>query len=71
MKAAKLNASSKPSSQPKAVLRRTDPLEKLSEETGKSVETLRMFAKISDPTNAHLFKAEAAYKAFAGVRIKR
>ena len=47
-----------------------DPLRALAEETGKSVETLRIFAKISDPENAHLFKAEAAYKAFARVKPK-
>ncbi len=30
--------------------------------------TVRMLAKISDPANAHLFTAEAAYKAFAHLK---
>jgi hypothetical protein len=71
MKTIKLNAPGKSPSQSKVTLRRADPLEQLADETGKSVETLRMFAKISDPQNAHLFKAEAAYRAFSHVKTKR
>ena len=43
-------------------------LEALSRETGVSVEMLRTLAGISDPTNRHLFSAEAAYDAFVGSR---
>lgn len=71
MKTAKLNTSTKSSLQPKVVLRCADSMEELAAQTGKPVETLRMFAKISDPKNAHLFKADAAYRAFSHVKTKR
>jgi hypothetical protein len=44
-------------------------LEALSRETGVPVEVLRTFAGISDPANEHLFTAQSARKAFAGVKV--
>lgn len=41
----------------------------LSKATGVSVDVLRTFANISDPRNRHLFSAEAAQKAFSGVKL--
>lgn len=46
-------------------------LESLSRETGVPVDVLRTFAGISDPANEHLFTAESARKAFAGVKVRR
>lgn len=45
-------------------------LESLSRETGVPVDVLRTFAGISDPANEHLFTAESARKAFAGVKVR-
>lgn len=45
-------------------------LEALSRETGVPVDVLRTFAGISDPANEYLFTAEAARKAFAGVKVR-
>lgn len=42
-------------------------LERLSFETGVPEDMLRTLAGISDPKNEHMFTAEAARKAFAGV----
>jgi hypothetical protein len=44
-------------------------MEKLSRETGVPVEMLQTFAGISDPRNKHLFTAQAARKAFAGIKV--
>ncbi len=41
----------------------------LAKAKGLPVEVLRTFAKISDPSNRHLFTAEAAQKAFSGVKV--
>lgn len=38
---------------------------------GLTPEQIRTFAGISDPRNAHLFSAEAARAAFAGVPVRR
>jgi hypothetical protein len=45
-------------------------LETLSRETGVPVDVLRTLAGISDPANEHLFTAESARKAFAGVKVR-
>lgn len=45
-------------------------LEELSHETGVSVDMLRTLAGIFNPCNEHLFTAEAARKAFAGVKVR-
>jgi len=45
-------------------------LEELSRETGVPVDMLRTLAGISNPNNAHMFTAEAARKAFAGVKVR-
>lgn len=45
-------------------------LEALSRETGVPVDVLRTLAGISDPANEHLFTAESARKAFAGVKVR-
>lgn len=45
-------------------------LEALSRETGVPVDVLRTFAGISDPANEHMFTAESARKAFAGVKVR-
>ncbi len=45
-------------------------LEELSRRLDVPLETLRTFAYISDPANRHLFSAEAARKAFAGVPLR-
>ena len=42
----------------------------LSRETGVSVSVLRTFAAVSDPKNKNLFSANAARKAFAGVKVR-
>ena len=42
----------------------------LSRETGVSVSALRTFAAVSDPKNKNLFSANAARKAFAGVKVR-
>lgn len=42
----------------------------LSRETGVSVGVLRTFAAVSDPKNKNLFSANAARKAFAGVKVR-
>lgn len=42
----------------------------LSHETGVSVNVLRTFAAVSDPKNKSLFSANAARKAFAGVKVR-
>lgn len=42
----------------------------LSRETGVSVSVLRTFSAVSDPKNKHLFSANAARKAFAGVKVR-
>lgn len=45
-------------------------LEELSQETGVPVDMLRTLAGISNPSNEHMFTAEAARKAFAGVKVR-
>lgn len=45
-------------------------LERLSQETGISVEMLQTLEGIFDPKNAHRFTAESARKAFAHVQIR-
>lgn len=42
----------------------------LSRETGVSVSALRTFAAVSDPKNKNIFSANAARKAFAGVKVR-
>ena len=42
----------------------------LSHETGVSVNVLRTLAAVSDPKNKSLFSANAARKAFAGVKVR-
>jgi hypothetical protein len=41
----------------------------ISKATGLSVDVLRTFSKISDPSNKHVFTAAAAQKAFSGVKF--
>lgn len=60
----------------RAILAPTAPngglsFEEISAKTGKSVETLKIFARISDPKNAHVFSADSAYKAFSKLGNKR
>jgi hypothetical protein len=38
-------------------------------ETGIPVDVLRTLAGISDPANQHLFTAESARRAYAGVKV--
>lgn len=42
----------------------------LSLETGVPVNVLRTFAAVSDSKNKNLFSANAACKAFAGVKVR-
>lgn len=63
-KTVKLGAKSTRTTPPEGVTLKDSSLEQLAATTGKSVETLRLFAKISDQRNAHLFTAEAARIAF-------
>ena len=69
MKTAYLRTQEKPASKRLVVARATDPLKKLSAETGHSVEALRTFTKISDPAHASHFSATAARKAFAHIKV--
>lgn len=46
-------------------------LEALSRETGVPVDVLRTLSGILDPNNEHMFTAESARRAFAGVRLRR
>ena len=46
-------------------------IELIAQETGASISSVRMFAEISSPSNAQLFTAEAASKAFAHLKQSR
>lgn len=41
----------------------------ISKATGVSVDVLQTFSRISDPSNKHVFTAQAAQKAFSGVKL--
>ena len=55
-------------SSPENVLQNT--VQRVSERTGVNPNIVRVFAKLSDPTKADLFSAQAAHKAFAHLKAK-
>lgn len=61
-------SSSEPNNAPSG---KAEPLDlvAISKATGVSVDVLQTFSKISDPSNKHVFTAEAAQKAFSGVKV--